>query len=76
MISVKSERGHGFCLLTPKTNMMDQGGLSFNQTDDATLVIGLSGAWRLKGKLPTVSEVEHNLGWPLRRTELLLTHKV
>ncbi len=44
--------------------MADRGGLSFNQTGDATLVISLSGAWRLKGELPTISEVEDNLGLP------------
>ncbi len=44
--------------------MMDQGGLSFNQTDDATLVISLSGAWRLKGGLPPAIEVGHHLELP------------
>ena len=41
--------------------MAEQGTLSFKQTDDATLEVHLTGAWRLRGGLPSAALIKREL---------------
>jgi phospholipid/cholesterol/gamma-HCH transport system permease protein len=44
--------------------MAEQSQVSFHRTDDATLIIRLSGAWRLRGGLPSAVSLGHELESP------------
>src|SRR6266480_3234281 len=44
-----------------KSEMAEQGTLSFKQTGDATLEVHLAGAWRLRGGLPSAALVKREL---------------
>jgi phospholipid/cholesterol/gamma-HCH transport system permease protein len=41
--------------------MTEQGQLSFQRNDDSTLLVRLSGAWRLQGGLPSASLIDSEL---------------
>lgn len=41
--------------------LLEQGQVSFQHRDDATLVVCLSGAWRLRGGLPSASLIDREL---------------
>ena len=44
-----------------KSEMAEQGTLSFKQTGDATLEVHLAGTWRLRGSLPSAALVKREL---------------
>jgi len=45
---------------------LDQGSISFERTNDSTLVAHLSGPWHLKRDLPPISLLTAELGSPTR----------